>query len=40
VFELDFLTHGGSGNAYTGSSGIGKKTLSAVYLSAHLSIYR
>jgi len=39
MFRVDSLAHGGSGNAYTGSSGIGKRTLFAVCLSAHLSIY-
>jgi len=40
MFRVDSLAHGGSGNAYTGSSGIGKKTLFAVYLSAHRSLAR
>jgi len=37
---VDSLALGGSDNAYTGSSGIGKKTLFAVYLFAHLSLAR
>ena len=39
MFRVDPLAHGGSGNAYTGSSGIRERTLCAVYLTARLSIY-
>lgn len=39
MFRVDFLAHGGSGNDYTGTLGIGERTLCAVYLSARLSIY-
>jgi len=33
------LAHGGFGNVYTGSSGIRKRALCAVYLSVRLPIY-